>query len=181
MVSIMRCKRKTIDDCIKDAETNFSFPIILIIILLIISIWTEYCYILLFFVLVILFYIVNQLKVRKLIKKIKKYLVDNDLIDKIGNVYFWNEKDYMVADNYFIILEDNKINIFKYEEIEKVYKKTFVRLSQVGSVEKYLYIYLKNGEEYKILISSTLVRSEEFMDISDFLISKNIEIIDEDD
>lgn len=177
----MEHKEKTIDDCVKDAETSLSFPIILIIILLIISIWTEYRYILLFFVLVILFYIANQLEVRKTIKRIKKYLINNNLIDKIGNVYFWNEKDYMITDNYFIILEDNKINVFKYEEIEKIYKKTFVRLSQVGSVEKYLYIYLKNGEEYEILINSTLVRSEEFMDISDYLISKNPNIRNLDD
>ena len=178
----MKHKKKTIDDCcVKDAETNFSFPIILIIILLIISIWTEYRYILLFFVLVILFYIANQLEVRKTIKKIKKYLINNNLMNKIGDVYFWNAKDYMVTDNYFIILKDYKINVFKYEEIEKIYKKTFVCLSRVGMVEKYLYIYLKNGEEYKILINSTLVRSEEVMDISDFLISKNIEVIDKGD
>ena len=185
----MKCKKeKTIEDYIRNAENFFLFPFILLIVLLIITFVTKY-YFLLFFVCIILIYFSNCLYERDNIRRIKKYLVTHDLIDKIGDIYFWNEKDYMLTDNYFIIVRNSKVNIFKYEEISEIYKKMFLGdeeikpkkyLSKLPCYE-YLYITLKSNKNYRVLIWSTRTGSEQFMDISDYLISKNsnIKVIEE--
>lgn len=178
-----RKKEKTIDDYIRNAENFFLFPFILLIVLLIITFVTKY-YFLLFFVCIILIYFSDCLNERDNIYRIKKYLTKNNLIDKIGKVYFWNEKDYMLTDNYFIIVRNNKVNVFKYEEISKIYKKIFLGDKEVKtrkyfsnlSCYEYLYITLKSNKNYRVLIWSTLTCSEQFMDISDYLISKNSNI-----
>ena len=183
----MKC-RKTIDDYIKNAENFFLFPFILLIVLLIIILVTKY-YLLLFFVFIILIYFADSLVEKDNIYKIKKYLIQNDLIDKIGNVYFWNEKDYMLTDNYFIIVLNNKVNVFKYEEIEKIYKKIFWGDEEVKTrhylskvpVYEYLYISLKSNKNYRVLIWSSHNQNEKLMDISEFLISKNPKIKKLDD
>lgn len=183
-----RKKEKTIDDYIKDAENFFLFPFILLIVLLIITFVTKY-YFLLFFVCIILIYFSDSLYERDNIRRIKKYLVTHDLIDKIGDIYFWNEKDYMLTDNYFIILRNNKVNVFKYEEIITIYKKIFLGNEEVKTMKylskppcyEYLYITLKSNKNYRVLIWSTRTCSQQFMDISDYLISKNpnIRILDD--
>lgn len=166
----MKRERKLkLDDFIKDAETSLSFPIIVIIILLIVIFFTKF-YLLSFFILLVLIVILEWLNAKNNIYKIKKFLVSNNLLDKIGDIYFWNEKDCILTDNYFILIVGAKVVIFKYEDIDSIYKKTNVRRS---AIEEYLYICLKNGEEYQLLIWSTNVRSEKLMDISDYLVSKN--------
>lgn len=175
-----RKKEMSIDDYIKDAEINFSFPIILIIILLVVSFFTKF-YLLLLLVCVILIIIAGQLNTRCNIYKIKKFLNDKDLIDKIGNVYFWNEENYMLTDYYFIIIVNNKVNAFKYEDIDKIYKKIFwgdkeVKVRHYFSkipVYEYLYISLKSNKVYRVLIWSSHNQNARLMDISDYLISKN--------
>ena len=56
------------------------------------------------------------------LKQIKKYLTDNNLLDKIGNIDYWNERYYFLTDNYMIIKQGKEIYSFKYSEIEKIYK-----------------------------------------------------------
>lgn len=43
------------------------------------------------------------------LKRIKKYLKENGLLDKVGNIDFWNERYYFLTDNYTIIKQNKKI------------------------------------------------------------------------
>lgn len=179
-------KEKTIDDYIKSSKISFSFPIMLMVILFIVVLISKY-YILLYFELFILIVIMDWMNERNNICSIKKYLVKHNLINEIGFIYFWNENDCMLTDNYFILMVLSKVIVFKYEDIDSIYKKTkankklFHFTFKINGFDDYLYICLKNGQEYRLLIGSTIVRSEKLMDISEYLLSKNpkIKFIDE--
>lgn len=106
-------------------------------------------------------------------KKIKKYLTENRLLDKLGSIDFWNEHHYFLTANYMIIIKNEIVYAFPYSEIERIDKKSNVHLRGSSSrVEEYLYIMTKTNE-FKVLISTTLLVGEEYRDISDYLLNKN--------
>ena len=92
------------------------------------------------------------------------------MINDIGRIFFWNNQEYMITDNYFIIINKKKVIHFQYNDIEELYKKTNYKH---GGLNEYLYIRLKNNEEYKVLIWTTFLVNEEYKDISEYLLSKN--------
>lgn len=120
--------------------------------------------------LMLIFFVLGRITAYKNIKKIEKYLVDKKMINDIGRIFFWNNQEYMLTDNYFIIINKKKVIHFQYNDIEELYKKTNY---ERGGLNEYLYIRLKNNEEYKVLIWTTFLVNEEYKDISEYLLSKN--------
>ena len=108
--------------------------------------------------------------------KIKSYLIDNNLLDKIGNIDYWNNRYYFLTDNYMIIKQNKEIYSFEYSEIERIYKESYVELGKHSYSQELLHIIV-NGNDFKILISTTVLVGEDYRDISDYLIEKNPKII----
>ena len=120
--------------------------------------------------------IVERIDTLLTLKKIKRYLVENNLLDKIGNIDYWNDRYYFLTDNYMIIKQNKIIDAFKYSEIERIYKESYVELSKHSYSQEHLHIVVNNND-FKILISTTVLVGEDFRDISDYLIEKNPKII----
>lgn len=75
-----------------------------------------------------------------------------------------------------IIKQNRIIDAFKYSEIERIYKESYVELSKHSYSQEHLHIIV-NDNDFKILISTTVLVGEDFRDISDYLIEKNPKII----
>ena len=120
--------------------------------------------------------IVERIDTLLTLKKIKSYLVENNLLDKICNIDYWNDRYYFLTDNYMIIKQNKIIDAFKYSEIERIYKESYVELSKHSYSQEHLHIVVNNND-FKILISTTVLVGEDFRDISDYLIEKNPKII----
>ena len=120
--------------------------------------------------------IVERIDTLLTLKKIKGYLVENNLLDKIGNIDYWNDRYYFLTDNYMIIKQNKIIDAFKYSKIERIYKESYVELSKHSYSQEHLHIVVNNND-FKILISTTVLVREDFRDISDYLIEKNPKII----
>ena len=65
-------------------------------------------YYILFLGLIMPFRVLERINAYSNIKLIKAYLVNNNLIDKIGTIDFWNEKNYFLTTNYLIIVNNKK-------------------------------------------------------------------------
>lgn len=124
---------------------------------------------------------VNKIRNYSKIKKIEKYLIKNNLIDKIGDINFINENNYIFTDYYMIVLE-KKVLCFSYSEIKKVYKeywnKFYIDTAHPGNhIELYLHFILKNGVEFRILtdkFSYILLNTDEnYKNIIKYLLEKN--------
>ena len=171
-----KTNHKTIDDYIAIAKSDIYVYIvvtILVFIGLLYIIITTNCYIYLLFNMVMLIFTADKIYVYFKLNKIKKYLIQNNLIDKIGTIEYWNEMNYFLTNNYMIISYKNKIYCLKYSDISTIYKETRFNNGEFDSIEKYLHLVLNDGEEIEILIWSSALRTEEFKDISDYLLSKN--------
>lgn len=124
---------------------------------------------------------IEKIKVYSNLKKIYTYLKDNNLLDKIGDINYYNESNYFLTDNYMIIYQHKNVYHFMYEEIKCIRHEHNFRIGDNSKQTSYLYITLKNDEEFKILISSTILVNENFKDISNDLINKNKSIIIEEE
>lgn len=75
-----------------------------------------------------------------------------------------------------IIKIQKDIFTFKYSDIQKIYKKTHLRIGKNSKYEEYLTI-ITNDNEFEILIYTTILVEEEYKDISKYLLKKNPNII----
>ena len=108
------------------------------------------------------------------IKKIKNYLVNNNLKNGIGKIFFWNEDSYILTDKYIIIIQERNISHFEYKDIEEISDETKFEFGKAaGDIKKYLHIKLNNERTYKILISSMSLVNIINKDITEFLLEKN--------
>lgn len=100
-------KKLTIDEYIDIGKGDITVYVIVTIILLLITLYFgikyNFYFYMLFVGLIMLFKIIEWIETFLTLKKIKGYLVDNDLLDKIGNINYWNDKYYFLTDNYMII------------------------------------------------------------------------------
>ena len=78
-----------------------------------------------------------------------------------------------------IIKQKREIHSFKYSEIERIFKESYVELSKHSYSQEHLHI-IANDNDFKILISTTVLVGEDYKDISDYLIKKNPNIIVDD-
>lgn len=173
-------KKLTIDEYIEIGKGDISVYIIVTIILLSISLYIgikyNFYYHMIFVGIIMMGRIAERIETLLTLKKIKSYLVENNLLDKIGNIDYWNDRYYFLTDNYMIIKQNRIIDAFKYFEIERIYKESYVELSKHSYSQEHLHIIV-NDNDFKILISTTVLVGEDFRDISDYLIEKNPKII----
>ncbi len=174
-------KRKTLKDYIliskSDIVVYFVITIILFFLLLFISIKTH-CYVYLFFTLIMILFSAAKVEAYFNLKKIKKYLIQNHLINKIGNIEFWNERNYFLTDIYMIIVYKRKVFCFNYSNIDKIFTEIkFSNSAAEDSIDEYVHIILKNGKEFEVLTWSTCLVMDEFKNLSDYLLNKNPKIV----
>ena len=176
-------KKLTIDEYIEIGKGDITVYIIVTIILLAVSLYFGIKYNfyihLLFIGLIMIGRIWERIDTLLTLRKIKTYLVDNNLLDKIGKIDYWNDRYYFLTDNYMIIKQKRKIHSFKYSEIERIFKESYLELSKHSYSQEHLHI-IANDNDFKILISTTVLVGEDYKDISDYLIKKNPNIIVDD-
>lgn len=176
-------KKLTIDEYIEIGKGDITVYIIVTIILLGVSLYFGIKYNfyihLLFIGLIMIGRILERIDTLLTLRKIKTYLVDNNLLDKIGKIDYWNDRYYFLTDNYMIIKQKREIHSFKYSEIERIFKESYVELSKHSYSQEHLHI-IANDNDFKILISTTVLVGEDYKDISDYLIKKNPNIIVDD-
>lgn len=180
---------KTLDEYIEiskgDITLYFILSLIVIAINIAIIIYNKiYNESILFFVILCIIPLLITLKkitVKHNLLKIKKYLTDNQLIDKIGTIEFYNEEDYFLTEKYMIIYRNKVVSHFEYSEIKCIQKEHKHTIGKNSKSQSYLYIILNNGTEYRVLISSTVMVNEDYKDISDNLLKKNPNIVVEEE
>lgn len=170
----------SLDTYIKESNADifvysFLFGIITVILLLIC--YKTHCYYYLLIDIFSLNSVVLRVGTRFNLNKIEKFLVANNLLNKIGKIEYWNEKNYFLTENYVIILVGKKVRDFSYSDIVSISKEKEVKSSRYSRLDEYLVITLLNGEQYKILSYTTVLTNEKYKDISDFLLEKNGNII----
>ena len=173
-------KKITLDEYIDIGKSDIivyvSVTLIFLIIFLYIGIKYNVYYYLFFVGLIIIGRSYERIDTFVTLKQIKKYLTDNNLLDKIGNIDYWNERYYFLTDNYMIIKQGKEIYSFKYSEIEKIYKENNLVINKHSRSQEYLHIIVGNNN-FIILVYSTVLVGEDFKDISDYLIKKNPNIV----
>lgn len=151
--------------------------LIITIILLIIGYITNWYYILLIDIFPINS-LISRIGTKFNLKSIEEYLIKHNLINIIGEIEFWNEKNYFLTEKYIIIKIRKEISIISYDEIEYIYYDKYISLNPYNSyTNEYLYVILKDKRKYKFLIDSTLLTVEKTKDIGKYLMSKNKNII----
>ena len=172
---MMKKKKKlTIDEYIDIGKNDIFVYIIITIILFLILLYIGYksnFYYILLFDLIMIIRIIERIDTYHTLKQMKSYLTKNNLLDKIGNIDYWNERYYFLTDNYMIIKQNKEIFSFKYSQIKRIFKERKLKLSKPSNYKEYLHI-ITNDNEFKILTNSTILVGEDYKDISDYLIKK---------
>ena len=173
-------KKLTIDEYIDIGKGDITLYVTIAIILLAISLYFgikyNFYFHLLFIGLIMIGRICERIDTLLTLKEIKSYLVDNNLLYKIGNIDYWNNRYYFLTDNYMIIKQKKKIYSFEYSEIERIYKESYTELSNHSYSQENLHIVV-NGNDFKVLIYTDILVGEDYRDISGYLIQKNPNII----
>ena len=169
-------KKLTIDEYIDIAKWDIVIYVVVSVIILLISLYIgvkyNFYYHLIFIGIIIVIKIGERINTYITLKKIKSYLVDNNILDKIGNIDYWNERYYFLTDNYMIIKHGKVIYSFKYSEIERIYKESYTRLGKHSYSQEYLHI-VTDDNDFKILVYTTVLVGEDYKDISSYLMEKN--------
>lgn len=172
-------KEINLDDYISitksDINTYIIATVIIFVVLLFIGYKVDFYYIL-FFDLIMILRVIERISTFNNLKLIKKYLNDNNLVNEIGKIDFWNERNYFLTSNYLIIVQHKSVYAIKYSDISKIYFESILSINKPGSYEEYLHIFSSNNE-FKILTYSTKLVGEELMNIKDYLLNKNNKII----
>lgn len=170
----------TIDEYIDIGKGDITLYVTIAIILLAISLYFgikyNFYFHLLFIGLIMIGRICERIDTLLTLKEIKSYLVDNNLLYKIGNIDYWNNRYYFLTDNYMIIKQKKKIYSFEYSEIERIYKESYTELSNHSYSQENLHIVV-NDNDFKVLIYTDILVGEDYRDISGYLIQKNPNIM----
>ena len=183
-------KNKTIDDCLIESKCYLILYIIISILLLVVNVIvyikidlnTSNTLIVLHYMLLILFSFTIIKAISKLfvyfnIKRIISYIKNEEF--NVGNIIFWNESDYLLTDNYLVIINKNTINCVDYADIEKIYKEVEWKINRKRiSMKELLHIISNDDEEYVIPTNNLNLSNKEIRDNGDFILSKNHKIKD---
>ena len=178
----VKLTNKTLYDYIKEAKSDMILYFIILGILIIVQIVLYILYgipvaiCFLFFILAHLLFTTDKIVSYKNMLKINKYLINNQLENKIGNIIFWNEKNYFFTDNYILLVKNFKVHCIDYKNIKTISKRIKIRTNKHSGVNEFLNIELKDNKKYDILIWTTYLVGEEYKDVSKILIEKNSEI-----
>lgn len=167
----------------KNTYICFIVVIITFFILLCISLKFEY-YLLLILNALMIYILFKKGGIYYSVKRIKNYLIKNNLINKIGNIEMAIENLYFFTEYYMIVSSKISILCFKYSEIEKIYmeylNKIDISMRDYNRVESYLCFVLQNGVEFKILIETAnflFNTNKNYCDIRNYLLNKKPNII----
>lgn len=156
-----------------DIIVYFIVFLVVTVILFIIGKITNFYYIMLLDIFLINT-LLSKISTKFNLKRIEKYVYNNNFSNKIGKIEYWNEYDYFLTEKYIILVEKKNVVIVDYNDIEFLYYKNDIHLNQINSyIDRELYIILKNKKEYKFLTGSTLLTNEKTRDIGSYLKSKN--------
>lgn len=172
-------KELKLDDYISIAKSDINTYIIATVIIFGVLLFIGYkvdFYYILFFDLIMIFRVLERISTFNNLKLIKKYLIDNNLVNEIEKIDFWNERNYFLTSNYLIIVQHKIVYAIKYSDISSIYTETILNVTRSGSYEEYLHI-ISSKNEFKILTYSTKLVGEELMNIKDYLLNKNDKII----
>lgn len=173
---------KTLNDYIKEAKDDMVLYFIILGILIVVQIILYILYgipvaiCFLFLVLAHLLFTTDKITSYNNVLRINKYLISNQLENKIGNIIFWNEKNYFLTDNYLILVKNFKVHCIDYKDIKTISKRIEIKFNKHSGTNEFLTIELKDNKKYDILIWTTFLVGEEYIDISEFLIEKNSKI-----
>lgn len=168
----------TIDQYLNISKSDVIVYVIITIIVFFVLLYISYknnFYYLLLLDIIMIGKILERIETCYTLKKIKLYLMENNLLDKIGEIDYWNEKNYFLTENYLIIKQNKKIYHVKYSEIERILKTSNIQLSRHSKLEEYLDIITPNNA-FRILTFTTVLIGEDFRDIIPYLLSKNPKI-----
>ncbi len=135
------------------------------------------CYFPIFLILLFIFEIINNTRRMNNFKKIQEHLIENGLEDKVGKIEICNNIDYVIAENWMIIVVKGKVFSFSYTDIERIVKKAEYRFHPNYSYQEYITVVLKNGKFFRLLSYSTDWFGQKNIDLAKHLLEKNIEII----
>lgn len=172
--------KKTIDNYIEESKTDIYVSIlaaaILFFLLLTISFKLEHYYILIILILPVLG-IFTKIEIYKRIIRVKEYLINNNLLEKIGKIDYWNNKNYFLTENYMIFITTKTVDIFSYKDIKEIKKEinyNKINAKNPSLPEDYLYITLKDNKKYRIVIHrGGYLINEDVKDITNYLLNKN--------
>lgn len=111
------------------------------------------------------------------IKKIISYIDENNLRDKIGDIDYYNENNLFLTEKYMIVNYRNKVYIFEYKDILKIFYEDKLHIGKNSGHSRFLHIVVNGHDEFVFLIQSTSITYQETKDISDYLLDKNSKII----
>ena len=176
---------RNIDCYIQDAKSDiiiYFFVYFILITCVIVLTYIEQKPFILCLTILFLFMFFQRVFVYRKIKFIKKKLEDKNSLDKVQNILFWNHNHYFLTEEYFVILKKKDIDIFSYRDIKTIQKEIRYNFGSDICPPDYLYITLTNGKKYKIIIrfNQQHFSLQEASDISEFLLSKNSDIVVEE-
>lgn len=126
-------------------------------------------YIATFLIIYMYFIIIDTVKKYRNLKKIQKYLLQNQLIDKIGEIEFSNYVDYILAKKYMIIISHKNIYCYSYKDIEKIENRT-IEASQTQNI---IVLTIKNQGKISLHPYAITIPSKCKLDVKEYLIQKN--------
>ena len=172
-------KKRTIESYVEEAKTDifryFCVYLFFIIGIILLAIKLQAIFIYLI-ILPFIYFFINRILVYKKVIRINKYLNTNGLKEVGQNILFWNNDNYFLTEEYFIILNKKVVDVFSYQDIKTIQKQTEYHISKHSHIDEYLILKLKNEKSYSILICSNLLTISNNIDISKFLLSKNKDI-----
>lgn len=172
--------KKNFNTYIKENNTDILIYCCLFIVITLLLLFVGYkihCYYILLFDIFFLNSVALRIEVKLNLKKIYTYLINHNLIDEVGTIEYWNERNYFLTEKYIIILYNGKVKMISYLDIVSIEKDKKMRWKQYSYYEEYLIITLSNNETYKILSYTTILTNEKYKDLSYFLLAKNSNIV----
>lgn len=173
----MNKHKKTLDNYLVEAKVDIVIYLVFYLVVLGCLFYLSYeIHFYPFFVIFLLWFLVSWIKriqIYYYVVLIKRYITSHNLLDKLGDILFWNNDYYFLTEHYFIIVVKGRVEVFSYQDISSIQKKAHYFLGRNSHIDKNLFITLKNGKQYQILISSTLLTIEVQKDITEFLLEKN--------
>ena len=172
--------KKNLDDYILEGKNDIivysCMFILLSLLLLIIGCYLNFVYIIFLSFFLLLPRIFERIAVYNNLKIINSYLLNNNLVNKIGNIDYWNDYYYFLTENYMIIIYKKKVYLVGYNSIDYIYSRDKISLGKNSYVQTFLYIHTKQKKTFRIMIYSSILVGEELKDISNYLIEKNSDI-----
>ena len=114
--------------CVKEAYVHMKKSIIYLLVVLVFTVALYYLkkidhFTLLFINIIFVASLFEKRYIYHSLLKIEEYVISQNLLDKIGNIEFFNKRSYFLTTNYMIIEVSGKVYSFEYSKIKKIYKK----------------------------------------------------------